>query len=309
MQIAVTGSTGRIGRAIVEMALAQGHGVVGLDRLRPDAATSAHPNFSFAQLEMTEYHGVETALRGCDALIHMAAIAAPGYHPDPWVHNGNVVGSYNALRAAAEVGIRRICQASSVNAIGVAYSRRPRYDYFPVDEDHPTYTEDPYSLSKWICELQAEFVREAVRGHDHRQPALSRRHRQPRRCGGEHDDAGGRKFQATKALWGWVSFDACARASLAVLTGRLHWPRGVLHRRARHHDGSAVARAGRGALPGSARARRPERPQRIFQIAPKRSACWAGNTTPAAAFTPPLPPLQPNPKEPDPCVSNPPAKI
>ena len=75
------------------------------------------------------------------------------------VHNNNVVSSYNALRAAATAGVRRVCQASSVNAIGGRFSRwPPRYDYFPVDEQHPTYAEDPYSLSKWICEQQADAI-------------------------------------------------------------------------------------------------------------------------------------------------------
>jgi nucleoside-diphosphate-sugar epimerase len=214
MHIAVTGSSGRIGRAIVEMALAQGHTVVGMDRLRP-APEAAHANFSFHQLEMTEYHGLESALRGCDGLIHMAAIPAPGAHPDPWVHNGNVVGSYNALRAAAEVGIKRVCQASSVNAIGAAYSRWPRYDYFPVDEQHPTYNEDPYSLSKWICEIQADSF---ARLHAGMTIASLRFHgvAHERQFGGEAERQ--RDSIAAKALWGWVSYDACARASLQSLT-------------------------------------------------------------------------------------------
>ncbi|MEP6896781.1 MAG: NAD(P)-dependent oxidoreductase, partial [Chloroflexota bacterium] len=37
-----------------------------------------------------------------------------------------------------------------------AFSRSPRYDYFPVDEKHPTYSEDPYSLSKWVLEQQGD---------------------------------------------------------------------------------------------------------------------------------------------------------
>jgi UDP-glucose 4-epimerase len=214
MKIAVTGSTGRIGRAIVEMALAQGHSVVGLDRLRPPAE-AGHPHFSFHQLEMTEYHGVENALRGCDGLIHMAAIPAPGSHPDPWVHNDNVVGSYNALRAAAEVGIQRVCQASSVNATGSAYSRWPRYDYFPLDEQHPTYNEDPYALSKWICEIQADSF---ARRYEDMTIASLRFHGvtdTPYFGGTPHRETGP---IGTKALWGWVSFDACARASLQSLT-------------------------------------------------------------------------------------------
>ena len=47
-----------------------------------------------------------------------------------------------------------MCLSSSVNAIGAFYSRNPRYDYFPVDEDHPCYAEDAYSLSKWAAEEQ-----------------------------------------------------------------------------------------------------------------------------------------------------------
>ena len=43
-----------------------------------------------------------------------------------------------------------------MNAIGLSFSRAPRFDYFPIDEKHPNYVEEPYSLSKWICEQQAD---------------------------------------------------------------------------------------------------------------------------------------------------------
>ena len=72
------------------------------------------------------------------------------------VYRDNTVGSYNVLLACEILGIRKICLASSINAIGGIYSRAPRYDYFPVDESHPTYNEDPYSLSKWVLERQAD---------------------------------------------------------------------------------------------------------------------------------------------------------
>ena len=57
-------------------------------------------------------------LQGCDALVHLAAYPSPGGHPDYEVHNNNVVGSYNALSAAARLCIKRVCQASSINATG-----------------------------------------------------------------------------------------------------------------------------------------------------------------------------------------------
>jgi UDP-glucose 4-epimerase len=152
MKIAITGSSGSVGKAIVKMALAQGNDIVCIDRVSPKEDLDTPP--TFIQADITDYDALVNAFRGCDAIVHMAAIPAPGHLPDHVVHNNNVVGSYNVLRAAVDVGIRRVCQASSVNAMGLAYSRWPHFDYFPLDEKHPTYNEDPYSLSKWICEEQ-----------------------------------------------------------------------------------------------------------------------------------------------------------
>jgi nucleoside-diphosphate-sugar epimerase len=153
MKIAVTGGSGGIGRAITDMALAQGHEIVSIDRVEPKEPVAG---VTYVIADAADYDALVAAFAGCDAMIHMAAIPHPMNDPNHIVHNNNVVGSYNALRAAVENNIMRICQASSVNAIGQAYSREPRYDYFPIDEDHPNYAEDPYSLSKWICEQQAD---------------------------------------------------------------------------------------------------------------------------------------------------------
>ena len=153
------------------------------------------------------------------ALLVLAAIASPGHHPDHVVHNNNVVGSYNALRVAAELGIKRVCQASSINAIGSAYSRMPRYDYFPVDELHPTYSEDPYSLSKWICELQAESM---VRRYEDMTIASLRFHGvvPDKSLMMRWDGDDGKTL--SKHLWGYTLFEAAARASLLSLTADIH---------------------------------------------------------------------------------------
>lgn len=212
MKIAVTGASGGIGRAIVHLAEQRGHDVVGIDRVEhPDVAAQGRRRFVLA--EMDQFEAMVDAFAGCDALIHMAAIPSPGRHPDHIVHNNNVVGSYNALQAAADNGIKRICQASSVNAIGHAFSRTPRYDYFPIDEQHPNYSEDPYSLSKWICEQQADaFVRRypdmviaSMRFHyvcDDKQRAI---------------DIYGPDFPVAKHLWAYTRRDAAADACLLSL--------------------------------------------------------------------------------------------
>lgn len=161
MRIAITGGSGGIGRAIADAALAQGHAVVSIDRV--DRAVPVR-GVAHIRADTSDYDALVAAFAGCDAVIHMAAIPTPEADPDHVVHNNNVVGSYNALRAAVENGIMRLCQASSVNAIGQAYSRHPRYDYFPLDEDHPNYAEDPYALSKWICEQQADALARRYEG-------------------------------------------------------------------------------------------------------------------------------------------------
>lgn len=211
MRIAVTGALGWVGRAVVEYAIDEGHDVVAIDRAGHDAGASR----PVVPVDASDYPSLAEALVGCDALIHLAAINGPGREPDHIVHNNNVVSSYNALRAAAGAGVTRISQASSVNAIGGRFSQNPNYDYLPLDEEHPAYPEDPYSLSKWICEQQAD--------------AISRRHRDisiaSLRLHGVVDakadtaswlDAPGRI--AVKQLWGYTLRSAAARAFVLGVT-------------------------------------------------------------------------------------------
>jgi nucleoside-diphosphate-sugar epimerase len=94
---------------------------------------------------------------------HPDALAS-GIHID--LFRSNVVITWNVLRAAAEVsrlvpdarvwqagscsqlGIARVAQASSVNVLRAGYSVQPQFDYFPIDELHPTLPDEPYGLSK-----------------------------------------------------------------------------------------------------------------------------------------------------------------
>src|ERR671933_1875306 len=131
MKIAVTGGSGEFGRKLVPFLHEQGHSVVSIDRIPPPAPGSERALLPEHVIADTRNFGeVVAAIRGCDALIHLAAHRSPGNHPDAVVYNENTAGSYNALSAAATLGIHRVCLASSVNAVGGAFSRSPRYDYF-----------------------------------------------------------------------------------------------------------------------------------------------------------------------------------
>ena len=153
MRIAVTGGNGDMGRSLIPYLLEQNHTVVSIDRALP---ATPIPGAEFLIADTRNFGQFIASIRGCDALVHLAAIRAPLHYPDPVVYADNTRSSYNALSAASTLGIKRVCLASSINAIGGAFSRSPQYDYFPLDEQHPTYAEDPYSLSKWVLEQQGD---------------------------------------------------------------------------------------------------------------------------------------------------------
>ncbi len=152
MHIAITGANGHFGRTLVALCLQEQHQVRAIDlyNLTPPAFESA------LHCDVTDLGELVSAFQGCDAVVHLAAFPSPDRHSDARVYQNNSIGSYNVLLACELLGIEKICMASSINAIGGVYSRDPRYDYFPVDEEHPTYNEDPYSLSKWVLELQGD---------------------------------------------------------------------------------------------------------------------------------------------------------
>jgi nucleoside-diphosphate-sugar epimerase len=152
-RVAVTGSSGHLGRALVADLLAHGYDVVGIDR-----AAAPHPGADTDPTEDTvttrywdgrSVGAIAGVLDGCDALIHLAAIPAPVGHPPEVVFSDNTQATFAALEAAGSVGIRRAAIASSGSAYGTAWSPHPtRVRYVPIDEHHPMINFDPYGLSK-----------------------------------------------------------------------------------------------------------------------------------------------------------------
>lgn len=222
MRIAVTGAGGTLGRRLVARALAAGHEVVATDlpavvsTVSPGGAHGRTPGgVQWRAADLTVIGEVRAALAGVDAVAHLGAIANPLQAPEPEVHRTNVEGTFAVLLAAEEHGLRAVALASSINAIGGAFSARPRYDRFPVEEDHASYCEDAYSLSKWVGEQQAAaFARRrpdvpisCLRFH-----ALAEDRDAAARVAG--DDAEARRH---RDLWGWTSLDSAAAACLRAL--------------------------------------------------------------------------------------------
>jgi len=93
--------------------------------------------------DIRDPHGVMEAMKGCDAVLHLAAlIAIPySYHsPDTYVDT-NIKGTLNVLQAARHYGVRKVVHTSTSEVYGTAL-------YVPIDEKHPLQGQSPYSASK-----------------------------------------------------------------------------------------------------------------------------------------------------------------
>ena len=93
--------------------------------------------------DVRDPNGVRVAMKGCDYVIHMAAlIAIPySYHsPDSYVDT-NIKGTLNVLQAARELMPRHILVTSTSEVYGTA-------QYVPIDEKHPYQGQSPYSATK-----------------------------------------------------------------------------------------------------------------------------------------------------------------
>ncbi|KAF7312235.1 NAD-binding protein [Mycena indigotica] len=206
--IAVTGCNGSVGKRVVLCALKHGYHVVGID-FSPRVPDDPTPEFTFIQADLTDFDATLKALSGCEAVLHLAALPQPGDYRVK-VHNNNVVISWNILQAAAELGIKRIAQASSVNVLALVYSRAHSFRYFPLDEEHPTEPDEPYGLSKVICELQAQTI---VRRHPDMRVASLRLH-----WSVEHARKHDHSSNAKHDLWGYVQEDSAAEAFILAVT-------------------------------------------------------------------------------------------
>ncbi|WP_130796740.1 NAD-dependent epimerase/dehydratase family protein [Streptomyces otsuchiensis] len=149
MKVLVTGSAGRFGRSVVAGLASAGHEVVGVD-LRPgDGPCSAVQSADVADLG--EAFQVVARHRP-QALVHLAAIAAPFSHSGGLTYRVNTQAAFNICEAAVQCGVERVVIASSPTVIGYGAPGGWTPDYLPLDEDHPVRPWNAYSLSKAAAE-------------------------------------------------------------------------------------------------------------------------------------------------------------
>lgn len=157
MRIAVTGSSGLLGRHTVEQLRADGHEVLGLDLVGTPGAGFTRVDFSDYGQTLDAFLGINSRHSGIDAVVHLAAIPVNGLVPDATTFHNNMTVSFNVLFGALRAGIRTIVYASSITAMGFPFEENP--PTLPVDES-ATAANNTYGLGKVLEEaMVAQLVR------------------------------------------------------------------------------------------------------------------------------------------------------
>jgi dihydroflavonol-4-reductase len=145
----VTGATGFVGAAVARRLLASGHAVRVLARPRADRRNLHHLDVEVVAGDLTDAPSVATAVKGCQAVFHVAADYRL-WVPDPRsMYATNVDGTRAVLQAAMESGVDRIVYTSSVATLGYGAGGQP------ADEDTPSTLDDMighYKRSKFLAE-------------------------------------------------------------------------------------------------------------------------------------------------------------
>lgn len=149
--ILVTGADGFIGSHLTEALVRKGYKVrafvlynsFGSWGWLDHCASDVKGQFEVFSGDIRDPHGVKEAMKGCDAVLHLAAlIAIPfSYHsPDTYVDT-NIKGTLNVLQAARELGVKRVIHTSTSEVYGTAR-------FVPITEEHPLQGQSPYSATK-----------------------------------------------------------------------------------------------------------------------------------------------------------------
>ena len=151
-RVVVTGAAGKLGRAVV-VDLAE-HGY-------DDQVPVPGWTWNSVRADLTDYGQVLEILTGrvdergpaADAVVHLAAVPAPGLIPNSATFANNAPATWNVFHAARAAGIRKVVWASSETVLGLPFDTPP--PYAPVDEEYRR-PESTYSLVKALEEEMAD---------------------------------------------------------------------------------------------------------------------------------------------------------
>ena len=148
--VLVTGSAGRIGRAVVAELQARGQRVRGFDRVPTPGLTDAIIG------DLTDAAAVQRAVEGVGIVIHLAAIPDDDDFLTQLAPN-NLIGVYHVLESARLAGVRRLILASSGQVVWWQRQRGP----LPIKGDDPPTPRGWYAAAKVFLEAAGRMCAES----------------------------------------------------------------------------------------------------------------------------------------------------
>jgi len=151
MKIYITGAEGFIGSHLTEHFVKKGFSVKAtvlynsfnswgwLDYIDP----SIKKQIEIVNCDIRDSHVVKETMKGCDVVIHLAALIGIPYSyfsPESYI-DVNVKGTLNLLQAARDCSIKKFIHTSTSEVYGTGR-------FFPMTENHPLIGQSPYSASK-----------------------------------------------------------------------------------------------------------------------------------------------------------------
>src|SRR6476620_11742166 len=150
-KVIVTGGSGKLGRAVLKDLVANGYEVLNIDQTLPReplVPTVRIDLTNFGEVAAAILSGVDERKGPFDAVVHLAAIPAPGLFANSRTFANNVPSSYNVFEACRLAGIKNVVFASSETVLGLPFDTPP--PYVPVDEEYFPRPETAYSLGKLL---------------------------------------------------------------------------------------------------------------------------------------------------------------
>lgn len=158
MKTLVTGANGFVGSAIVRALLGRGYNVRALVRGDSNRSNLERLPVELATGDVTDRTSLDRAIRGCDAVLHVAADYRLWVPEPERMYRVNVDGTCNVVHAAMDAYVERIVYTSSVATLGCLPA--PGI----ADETTPSTLSDMtghYKRSKFLAEEKvATLVRE-----------------------------------------------------------------------------------------------------------------------------------------------------
>lgn len=149
MRVFVTGANGLVGANVAERLVAEGHSVTGLVRDIRRYPGKTGKGIRLVTGDITDIGSFSKEMKGCDCLVHVAALTDMGLPRYTRYRRINVEATAGLMQAASTSGIRRVVFISSANTIGYGTAEEPGNENSPIRYPH---TRSLYARSKTEAE-------------------------------------------------------------------------------------------------------------------------------------------------------------